>query len=810
MDISMDRCIAILIVFLLMVPCAAEVITVDQVRPADYQTIQEAINGSQDGDTIVVKSGTYQEQVSFNGRRVTVRSEDPNDPAVVEATVIAANSGQSVFFDFGEGSESVLEGFTITGRGIFCVGTAPTISKNVMRDCAGAGIAGESDAAPTIRGNTITGNELEGISGCDGLIQGNTISHNDTGVAYCQGPIRANTIADHAQEGLYACDGPIEGNTIVRNVAGLANCGGLIQGNRITDNGDAGGLYYCDGQIIGNVIVGNTASADGGGLYSCQGPILNNVIAGNRATGSGGGLSECSQSICNNTIVGNGAASRGGGLSRCAGTVCNNIIAHNEAAQAGGLYGASSNTYNAFWTNTGGHFGGDAVAGAGDVVANPQFVTDGFWDADVWIDGDYHLKSQAGRWDPEAKQWVIDDVTSPCVDAGNPGSNWSEELWPHGQRVNLGAYGETPQASWSLSVAGDVADLNDNGIVGPGDLKLFAAKWLVLADLLAEDLNRNGSVDSSDFAILAQSWGLEPPPARAPDPNPMTWAIEPYGTGPYSMAMVATTAISTDRTGVEYYFENPLDTSMNSGWLTFAAEEEPRWEVSELSAHTTYWFWVKARNRGNLRETDWSERSSGSTEREDLEAPTPNPMTWETEPYGSTPETIRMVATAALDSSGVEYLFECTSHSEYTSQWQDSRVYEIPSVPEGRYAFTVRARDKSVQQNTTVASQPGYADLEPPIPDPMEWEIEPYEVKLGNDLQYGATMTAAEAVDAYDGVEYFFQCTTESAFSSGWQTSQEYTVLVGRRGQNYRFRVKARDTSASYNETGWSSEVVAQ
>jgi len=297
MDISMDRCIAILIVFLLMVPCAAEVITVDQVRPADYQTIQEAINGSQDGDTIVVKSGTYQEQVSFNGRRVTVRSEDPNDPAVVEATVIAANSGQSVFFDFGEGSESVLEGFTITGRGIFCVGTAPTISKNVMRDCAGAGIAGESDAAPTIRGNTITGNELEGISGCDGLIQGNTISHNDTGVAYCQGPIRANTIADHAQEGLYACDGPIEGNTIVRNVAGLANCGGLIQGNRITDNGDAGGLYYCDGQIIGNVIVGNTASADGGGLYSCQGPILNNVIAGNRATGSGGGLSECSQSI---------------------------------------------------------------------------------------------------------------------------------------------------------------------------------------------------------------------------------------------------------------------------------------------------------------------------------------------------------------------------------------------------------------------------------------------------------------------------------------------------------------------------------
>ena len=111
----MDRLLLALIVSVLAVPCSAAIITVDDSGAADYRTIQEAINNAQDGDTIVVKPGTYREQVSFIGRRVTVRSDDPNDPAVVEATVIAASSGSSVFFDFGEGNLSVLEGFTTPG-----------------------------------------------------------------------------------------------------------------------------------------------------------------------------------------------------------------------------------------------------------------------------------------------------------------------------------------------------------------------------------------------------------------------------------------------------------------------------------------------------------------------------------------------------------------------------------------------------------------------------------------------------------------------------------------------------------------------
>jgi hypothetical protein len=70
---------------------------------------------------------------------------------------------------------------------------------------------------------------------------------------------------------------------------------------------------------------------------------------------------------------------------------------------------------------------------------------------------DFHLKSQAGRWDPRANggagAWVIDAVHSPAIDAGDPGSTYTHftiEPDPNGNRINLGAYGGTAQASKSV------------------------------------------------------------------------------------------------------------------------------------------------------------------------------------------------------------------------------------------------------------------------------------------------------------------------------------------------------------------------
>jgi hypothetical protein len=103
--------------------------------------------------------------------------------------------------------------------------------------------------------------------------------------------------------------------------------------------------------------------------------------------------------------------------------------------------------------------------GEGNIDVDPLFVKLGYWKdvndpnvavepddpSAVWIDGDYHLESQAGRWDPVSESWIIDDVTSPCIDAGDPNSPVGDEPEPNGGRINMGAYGDTAEASKSFA-----------------------------------------------------------------------------------------------------------------------------------------------------------------------------------------------------------------------------------------------------------------------------------------------------------------------------------------------------------------------
>ncbi len=66
---------------------------------------------------------------------------------------------------------------------------------------------------------------------------------------------------------------------------------------------------------------------------------------------------------------------------------------------------------------------------------------------DPKTDLDLHLKSQYGRWDEQS--WVTDSKTSPAIDQGKPSSDYSNEPYPNGGRANLGAYGNTNEASKS-------------------------------------------------------------------------------------------------------------------------------------------------------------------------------------------------------------------------------------------------------------------------------------------------------------------------------------------------------------------------
>lgn len=79
--------------------------------------------------------------------------------------------------------------------------------------------------------------------------------------------------------------------------------------------------------------------------------------------------------------------------------------------------------------------------GTGCIAKDPCF-------ADA-ASGDFHLKSAAGRWN--GATWVKDTVTSPCIDAGEASAAYANEPSPNGNRANMGAYGNTAEASKSTS-----------------------------------------------------------------------------------------------------------------------------------------------------------------------------------------------------------------------------------------------------------------------------------------------------------------------------------------------------------------------
>jgi len=137
--------------------------------------------------------------------------------------------------------------------------------------------------------------------------------------------------------------------------------------------------------------------------------------------------------------------------------------------------------------------------GLGNIDVNPYFEDPN--------NGDYHLKSQAGRWDANSKSWVKDDVTSPCIDAGNPGCPLrNEPNDPNNVRINMGAYGGTDEASKSPSNWRSIADMTNDWIVDSNDLKVFVDYWLQTGECIPSDLNRSQFVDLNDFAIFGLQW----------------------------------------------------------------------------------------------------------------------------------------------------------------------------------------------------------------------------------------------------------------------------------------------------------------
>ena len=64
--------------------------------PGDFPTIQEAIDVALKGDEIIVAPGTYVETIHFLCKAIILRSPDPDDPALLQSTLITCNGAVSL------------------------------------------------------------------------------------------------------------------------------------------------------------------------------------------------------------------------------------------------------------------------------------------------------------------------------------------------------------------------------------------------------------------------------------------------------------------------------------------------------------------------------------------------------------------------------------------------------------------------------------------------------------------------------------------------------------------------------------------
>jgi parallel beta-helix repeat protein len=527
--------------------CAAEL----YVRPGDYPTIQSAIDDASDGDTVVVDPCTYYENINFLGKAITLTSLDPNDPCIVVATIINGsvpsnvNKGSVVTFSSGEGSDSVLTGFTITGGtgswlriywqfkgylwnrcggGVLCYNSSsPTISKNAFTDNLagqGGGIYFYNHSHPFIFENTFTentvlvGHGFEDPDPCDP----NIYDHGDggaiTGFQYCNANIIGNRIENnHASSyggGIHLrqwCNGLIEDNNIIDNSALLG--GGIhltytssptIRTNLIWDNNapafGGGGIYvyYLSNPIIERNTIRHNVSSRGAGIavmWDSKPVISANLITDN-FDGAGILCVGTSPDIIHNTITNNTTGLYSGGIHLEYGAsplIEHNIICSNRNGY--GIYVWDGSTpseptirFNDIWNHPMGNYHpdiGDQTGLNGNISAAPVFAGNG--------DEHYHL-----------------DVTSPCINAGDPNyplspseTDFEGDNRILGQYIDIGADEAWPvwnitNGTQYMSIQQSIDDANDGDtvIVSPSryyEIISFGTHQIILSSSEPNDWN---------------------------------------------------------------------------------------------------------------------------------------------------------------------------------------------------------------------------------------------------------------------------------------------------------------------------------
>jgi hypothetical protein len=486
----------VLTCLLLIVPCQGRTITVDDDGPADFNNIQAAVDDANGGDTIIVADGIYtgpgNRDIAFLGKAITVRSGNGFENCIIDVNASDTDYHRGFYFQNNEEANSVIEGFTIKnakvggvfypdiiGGGILCVGASPTITKcylTLNQAGEGGGIF-LRDSSANITYCLIT----ENYAGKGGGIA--VYSPYIPVIKECQ--ISYNTAGD------------IGGGLYTRENSGIDVHQCIFVNNEAV--GAGGGIHSLGSSVSKYIVncefIANQANSGAGiALYGfgLDAWIINCVFLENQAShyGAGINISNCGYlvpNIMNCTFSNNVAGVSAGAVSGCGDSrtnpkISNSIVWANEPNSDAGIA--------AIWDGAKGGF--PAITAdlsilqrawqtqnylriTNCIVADPCFADP--------CNGDFHLKSQAGRWDTNSQTWVQDSVTSVAIDAGNPMDPVGLEPFPNGGIINMGAYGGTAEASKSFFggtpcqtiVAGDI---NGDCIVDFKDFGLMAFHWL--------------------------------------------------------------------------------------------------------------------------------------------------------------------------------------------------------------------------------------------------------------------------------------------------------------------------------------------
>jgi hypothetical protein len=399
--------------------------------------------------------------------------------------------------DFNFKENTGLDGFTVTG------GNA---NEGGFGDqSVGGGIAAYGWGNPTVSNCRIIGNTAEwggGIYGGSCKLVDCFITRNVASVGGAMGScpvlVKGCTIggnfAEHSGGGVYMWggDGRFEACTFSKNRAE-----------------DGGGVFLADAEPVfaactfsGNcALVGGAVCADHFD-NSAQPVFIGCAFIGNKGDLGGGMYSYASCPRLTNCIFSGNSAEEGGGmasydrseaaLSNC--TFVGNSASNGKALACNSYYPELLDPSNVQLTNCIVWNGGDEIFNADEsrIAVSYSDITGG-WEGLANIDADpcfadsdsddYHLRSQAGRYDRNSQSWVQDDVTSVCVDAGDPMSPIMREPFPNGGTINMGAYGGTAEASKSyfgepVCETIEAGDINGDCRVDFLDFRLMALHWL--------------------------------------------------------------------------------------------------------------------------------------------------------------------------------------------------------------------------------------------------------------------------------------------------------------------------------------------